>query len=50
MKRRFTLAIDGIVRFIGTEEECGRRLVVLAPNNDRANQDKALARLAWLIR
>jgi len=28
--RRFTLAIDGIVRCIGTEEECERRLVVLA--------------------
>jgi len=45
-ERRFTLAVDGIVRYVGTEEECQRRLGILAPKSDRAEQDKALARLA----
>jgi len=44
-ERRFALAVDGIVRYVGTEEECQRRLVILAPKNDRNEQDEALARL-----
>jgi hypothetical protein len=44
------LAVDGIVRYTGTEEECQRRLQMLAPKNDRAEQDKALARLGRLMR
>jgi hypothetical protein len=44
-ERRYALAIDGIVRYVGSEEECQRRIAMLVPNNDRAKQDKALARL-----
>jgi hypothetical protein len=33
--------IDGIVRYVGTEEECQRRLAMLLPNNHRAARDKA---------
>jgi hypothetical protein len=46
--RRYALAVNGIVRFVGTEEECQRRLAMLVPNNDRAGQDEALGRL-WRI-
>jgi hypothetical protein len=44
-ERRYALAIDGIVRYVGSEEECQRRIAMLVPNNDRAKQDEALARL-----
>ena len=47
-ERRYALAIDGIVRYVGTEEECPRRLAMPVPNNDRAGQDAALGRL-WRI-
>lgn len=48
-ERRYALTIDGIVRYVGTEEECQRRLATLVPNHDRAKQNEALARL-WRIR
>ena len=48
-ERRYALSIDGIVRYVGTEEECQRRLSMLVPNNDRAKQNAALGRL-WRIR
>ena len=49
--RRYALAIDGIVRYVGSEEECQRRLaMMLAPKKDRADQDKALARLGRILR
>ena len=44
-ERRYALAIDGIVRYVGTEEECQQRLAMLVPKNDRARQDEALGRL-----
>jgi hypothetical protein len=44
-ERRYALTIDGIVRYVGTEEECQRRIAMLVPNHDRARQDKALGRL-----
>ena len=47
-ERRYALAVDDIVRYVGTEEECQRRLAMMVPNNDRAGQDKALGRL-WRI-
>ena len=47
-ERRYALSIDGIVRYVGTEEECQRRLAMPVPNNDRAGQDAALGRL-WRI-
>ena len=45
-ERCFALAVDGIVRYVGTEEECQRRAAMPAPKNDRAEQDSALGRLA----
>ncbi len=47
-ERRYAFTVDGIVRYVGTEAECQRRLAMLVPNNDRAGQDKALGRL-WRI-
>jgi hypothetical protein len=49
-ERRYALAVDGIVRFVGSEEECQRRLAILIPKNDRAEQNNALARLGRIIR
>lgn len=49
-ERRYALDVDGIVRYVGSEEECQRRLAMLVPKNDRADQDKALARLARILR
>ena len=43
---RYALSVDGLVHYVGSFEECERRLVLLAPKNDRAAQDEALARLA----
>jgi len=40
-ERRYALAVD---------EECQRRLAMLAPKKDRADQDKALARLGRILR
>jgi hypothetical protein len=42
---RCAVLIDGIVRYVGTQEECERRVAILAPKNDRAAQDEALGRL-----
>jgi hypothetical protein len=47
---RYALAVDGVVRYVGTQEECERRVAILAPKNDRAAQDRALARLGSLMR
>ena len=49
-ERRYALAVDGVVRYVGTEEECQRRLAMLSPKNNRAEQDKALARLGRIVR
>ena len=49
-ERRYALAVDGIVRYVGSEEECQRRLAMLAPKKDRVDQDKALARLGRILR
>jgi len=45
---RYAVAVDGLVRYVGSQVECERRLAVLAPKNDRATQDQALVRLAQL--
>jgi hypothetical protein len=42
---RYALKVDGLVRYVGTEEECERRVAILLPKNDRAAQDQALGRL-----
>ena len=47
---RFAVAVDGVVRYVGSQEECERRVVILAPKNDRAAQDEALARSGRLMR
>ena len=39
-ERRYALAVDHVVRYVGTEEECHRRLAILVPNNDRAGRTK----------
>ena len=44
-ERRYALMVDGIIRYVGTEEECHRRLATLAPKDHRADQNKALGRL-----
>ena len=49
-ERRFAVAVDGVVRYVGTKVECERRAAILAPKNDRAAQDRALARLGCLMR
>ncbi|MBV9016306.1 MAG: hypothetical protein JO058_11700 [Alphaproteobacteria bacterium] len=43
---RYAFSIDGLVRYVGSQAECERRAAILAPRNDRAAQDQALARLA----
>jgi hypothetical protein len=42
---RYAVSVDGIVRYVGSQEECERRVAILAPKNDRAAQDQALGRL-----
>jgi hypothetical protein len=44
-ENRYAVTIDGIVRYVGTLEECERRAAILTPKNDRAAQDRALGRL-----
>jgi len=48
--KRYPLTFDEFVRCVGTQEECERRAVILSHKNDRATQDKALARSVNLIR
>jgi hypothetical protein len=48
--KRHALTLDGLVRYVGTLEECERRAAILSQKNDRANQDKALARSVRLMR
>jgi hypothetical protein len=44
-ENRFAVAIDGVVHYVGTLEDCERRATILTPRNDRAAQDRALGRL-----
>ena len=44
-ENRYAVTIDGIVRCVGTLEECERRAAIMMPKNDRAAQDRALGRL-----
>jgi hypothetical protein len=43
---RYSVAVDGVMRYVGSQEECERRAVILAQKNDRAAQDQALVRLS----
>ena len=45
-ENRHAVTVDGIVRFVGTFEECERRAAILTLKNDRSAQDRALGRLA----
>jgi hypothetical protein len=42
---RFAVVVDGLVRYVGSLEECQRRVAILSQPNDRDAQDKALGRL-----
>src|SRR5215216_1275351 len=33
---RVAVAVDGVVRYVGTQEECELRAAILVPKNDRA--------------
>ena len=43
-ERRYAVTVDGIVRYVGTQEEYHQRVAMLVQKEDRADQDKALAR------
>ena len=42
---RFAVAVDGLVRYVGTQAECERRAAIFAPQSDRAAHDQALLRV-----
>jgi len=42
-ERRFAVTVDGIVRYVGTQEECEQRVAMLVQKEDRVDQDEALA-------
>jgi len=44
-EKRYAVSLDGVVRYVGTLEECERRAAILIQRNDRAAQDRALGRL-----
>lgn len=41
---RWAVMLDGVVRFVGSREECWERLAILAPVDDRGRQGAALSR------
>ena len=43
-ERRYAVTVDGIVRYVGTQEACEQRVAMLAQKEDRVDQDEALAR------
>ena len=49
-ERRYAVAVDGVVRYVGSQAECERRVAILLPKSDRAAQDQALARLGRATR
>ena len=44
-KGRCALSVEGLVRYVGTQEECERRVAIHLSRNDREAQDQALARV-----
>ena len=46
---RFAVAVDDVVRYVGSREECERRAAILLPKDDRAAQEHALGRLAQVM-
>ena len=43
-ERRYAVTVDGIVRYVGTQEECQQRVAMLTQKKDRVDQDEALTR------
>jgi hypothetical protein len=41
---RCAVALDGVVRYVGSREECMRRAQILVPRSDREQQDLMLVR------
>ena len=41
---RCALAINGVIHYVGSREECQRRAEILARRSDRERQDQMLAR------
>ena len=41
---RYAVAVDGLVRYVGSQVECERRAAIPVPKNDRGTQDQALRR------
>jgi hypothetical protein len=39
---RWAVAVDGLVRFVGSAEQCKQRAEILMPRSDRGRQDKML--------
>ena len=49
-ERRYAVTVGGIVRYVGTQEECQQRAAMLTQKNDRMDQDEALARSVRRLR
>jgi len=49
-ERRYAVTVDGIVRFVGTQEECQQRVAMLTQKKDRTDRDAALARSVRRLR
>jgi len=49
-ERRYAVTVGGIVRFVGTQEECQQRVAMLGEKEDRTDQDEALARSVRRLR
>jgi len=43
-ERRYAVTVDGIVRYVGTQEECEQRVAMLVQKEGRVDQDEALVR------
>jgi hypothetical protein len=43
-ERRYAVSVDGVVRYVGSQEECQRRAEILSPKNNRNVQDRGLVR------
>jgi hypothetical protein len=48
--RRYAVTVNGIVRYVGTQEECQQRVAMLGQKEDRVDQDEALVRSVRQIR
>jgi hypothetical protein len=49
-ERRYAVTVDGVVRYVGTHEECQQRVAMLTQKKDRVDQDEALARSVRRLR